>query len=535
MRNLFALLLVAMLVLPATVMAAAPSQDDMQKQIQDLSKKLKELNTRVNKNELHTALDRIEWTGDLRVKADTLHYKDLSLTTFNGTAPGDMFGLPAGSTVVGLPDGVKKYDKDNDVLYTTRLRLGMKAKIWKNVGFTGRLLMYKNWGDSTGVKVLDDFNDVTMDGTDSGNTTGDWLRVERAYFAWHDIAGTPFYLSIGRRPSTYGPPLQFRENEMRGGTPSGHLVDFNFDGITIGYHMENLTGIEGQTLRFCYGQGYESDLGNGNLSTPRADTRDTHLGGFNFDALNDGTNFLQFTLFEALDVTDAFKGVAAVPSSMLPANLSSAIPPNFNIVTRIKATENIGNITLGGVGFTRQEDNGINWFLSFGWDHTDPNGRVSKSGFGGLMVDGSPVPVQVGGDSINPIYQFQPIGKASTDSHDGYSIYAGIQVPAPLGKFGLEYNYGSKYWFAFTQAQDDVAGGKLATRGHAGEAYYIFDINPHMFLKLGAIYYNYQYSGSGVPVGAPQKVSDVQDGKAFSMFPVADQVWDGYASLTCSF
>ncbi len=71
MRNLFALLLVAMLVLPATVMAAAPSQDDMQKQIQDLSKKLKELNTRVNKNELHTALDRIQWSGDLRVKADT--------------------------------------------------------------------------------------------------------------------------------------------------------------------------------------------------------------------------------------------------------------------------------------------------------------------------------------------------------------------------------------------------------------------------------------------------------------------------------
>ncbi len=191
-------------------------------------------------------------------------------------APGGhvTLGLPAGSTVYGGARGVQKYDKDNDVLYTTRLRLGMKAKVWKNVGFTGRLLMYKNWGDSTGVKVLDEFNDVTMDGTDSGNTTGDWLRVERAYFDWHDIAGTTFYLSIGRRPSTYGPPLQFRENEMRGGTPSGHLVDFNFDGITIGYHMENLTGIEGQTLRFCYGQGYESDLGNGNLSiAPRRHPR----------------------------------------------------------------------------------------------------------------------------------------------------------------------------------------------------------------------------------------------------------------------
>ncbi len=113
---------------------------------------------------------------------------------------------------------------------------------------------------------------------------------------------------------------------------------------------------------------------------------------------------------------------------MLPANLSAAIPPNFNIVTRIKATENIGNITLGGVGFTRQEDNGINWFLSFGWDHTDPNGRVSKSGFGGLMADGSPVTGPgLGGDS-NPIARFtrsadrkgiRPIPKMATQSMPG--------------------------------------------------------------------------------------------------------------------
>jgi len=30
-------------------------------------------------------------------------------------------------------------------------------------------------------------------------------------------------------------------------------------------------------------------------------------------------------------------------------------------------------------------------------------------------------------------------------------------------------------------------------------------------------------------------VSDVQDGKAFSMLPVVDKVWDGYASLTVKF
>jgi hypothetical protein len=550
MRKIVALLLAAMLAVPALALAADTTEADLQKQIQELTQELKDLSTRVDKNERHTALDRIEWSGDFRVKADTLHYENLALDSFVSALSTDAFNqlfgltgtpyaLPSGGTVFGLiPTGqVLKYDQDNDVLYTTRLRLGMKAKVWDNVGFTGRLLMYKNWGDSTGVKVLDGFGDVTMDGTDGGNTTGDWVRVERAYFDWHDIGGTNFYLSIGRRPSTYGPPTQYRENEMRGGTPSGHLVDFNFDGITIGYHMQDLTGVEGQTLRFCFGQGYESQLGNGTLSQPHADTRDTNLGGFNFDALNDGTNFLQFTLFEAIDMTDAFKGLAAVPSSFLPSDLNQAIFPNFNIVTRVKATENIGNMTLGGVGFTREEMNGINWFVSVGWDRTDPNGHVSQSGFGGLLTDATPVIKPVLDSNGNPTGDFTitQTGKGSTDSKNGYSVYAGIQVPAPLGKFGLEYNYGSKYWFSFTQAQDDIVGSKLATRGHVGEAYYIFDINPNMFIKIGGIYYDYQYTGSGVPVGAPQKVSDVQDGKAFSMFPVADQVWDGYASLTVKF
>ncbi|MCL1477049.1 MAG: DUF3373 domain-containing protein [Marinobacter sp.] len=91
-----------------------------------------------------------------------------------------------------------------------------------------------------------------------------------------------FYLSIGRRPSTYGPSTQYRENELRGGTPSGHLVNFNFDGITAGYHLSALTGIEGQTIRFCYGQGYESEFGNGELFN-EISVKDTHLGGFNID------------------------------------------------------------------------------------------------------------------------------------------------------------------------------------------------------------------------------------------------------------
>ncbi|MGE4579878.1 MAG: DUF3373 family protein, partial [Desulfuromonadales bacterium] len=428
-------------------------------------------------------------------------------------------------------------DLDNDILYTTRLRLNMKAKVYDNVNFAGRLAMYKNWGDSTGTKVFDSWSSFTMDGADGGNTTGDWLRVERAYFDWNSIGGSNFYLSIGRRPSTYGPPGQYRENELRGGTPSGHLVNFNFDGVTVGYNLSEVTGIEGQVVRICYGQGYESEYGNGELFN-QIDLDDTHLGGFNIDALNDGTNFLQVTAFMAKDVTDGFKGVFAVPTAFLPPSLASQMMPGVNLNARLQARENIGDIILGGIGFAREEMNGVNWFGSLGWTRMDPNGKANM--FGGMISDPEMAFMAADGSiSMTPTgsdVAMVPTGNALTsDTEDGYGFYAGVQIPAPLGKFGLEYNYGSEFWTPFTQAQDDVMGSKLATRGHVGEAYYIFDINPNMFIKVGGLYYDYEYTGSGSPVGKPQKVDDVINGTAYSMLPVVDKAWDGYASLTVKF
>ncbi|ORJ58562.1 DUF3373 family protein [Geothermobacter hydrogeniphilus] len=533
MKTILALLLAGVLMVPA--LAFGTSMDDLEKKIQELNEQINDLQDQIDKNTMHSATDRISFYGDLRAKGDSLHYKDLT-----NVQPAFVNDPGTGLLVPNFnPDGTLKRktdDFDNNLLYTTRLRLGMKAKVARNVKFHGRLLMYKNWGDSTGVKVFDSWNSFTMDGTNSGNTTGDFLRVERAYFSWSDIGHSNFYLSIGRRPSTYGPPTNIRENEMRGGTPSGHLVNFNFDGITVGYKLGKVTGWDGQVVRFCYGQGYESEFGNGELFN-EIDLEDTHLGGFNIDLLNDGTNFIQLTLFGAKDITDGFKGVLAVPNSFLPASFQAAIFPGFNMLTRVQATHNIGDELLGGIGFMREEDNGIKWFTSLGWTRTDPNGEAGL--FGGLNKDAEMIPVDANGNPATigvDAVAFAPTGRTLDDNaENGYSIYAGIQIPAPMGKLGLEYNYGSKYWLPFTQAQDDIVGSKLSTRGHVGEAYYIVDVNPRMFMKFGIIYYDYEYTGSGAPVGEPKKIDDVKDGKAYSMLPAIDKVYDINASITVKF
>ncbi len=462
--------------------------------------------------------------------SDPAGYQKL-FQNFQNWAAGGMQGAGVVPMAMGIP---KTYDINNDVLYSTRLRLNMKAKVYDNVKFSGRLSMFKNWGDSTNAQVFDSWNRFTMDATNSGNTGGDVLRVDRAYFDWSNIADSGFYLSIGRRPSTGGPPLQYRENEMRGGTPTGNVMNLNFDGITIGKSLEEWTGIEGMVARFCYGQGFESEWGNGEMFN-EITTKDTHFAGVNVDLLNDGTNFLQLTVFRAMDINDGFKGEIAFPTqfgAMFAPTLYNDMQKfsNFNFVTRVQPSTTIGDIDLGGVVFSREEENGVNWFVSGGMTVIRPNNEAGM--FGGM---GSDAIFEAQLNTTGTEVIMAPKTATNADDEEGYGFYAGVQIPAPMGKFGLEYNYGSEWWTPFNQAMDDAVGSKLATRGHVGEAYYIVDVNPRMFIKLAGLYYDYEYTGSGSPVGQPKKIDDVKDGSAYSLLPVVDTAYDLNASLTIKF
>jgi hypothetical protein len=107
---------------------------------------------------------------------DNLSFADLqeTMADFSAEQQQALFQFLQPATAV---DG---YDWDNSLMYTTRLRLGIDAKVYDNVKFTGRLSMYKTWGDSTGVQV---FNGQSNSFNIDGNTNvpnSDILRVERA-------------------------------------------------------------------------------------------------------------------------------------------------------------------------------------------------------------------------------------------------------------------------------------------------------------------------------------------------------------------
>jgi hypothetical protein len=105
----------------------------------------------------------------------------------------------------------------------------------------------------------------------------------------------------------------------------------------------------------------------------------------------------------------------------------------------------------------------------------------------------------------------------SADDESGDSYWIGTQVPVSFlgGKFGLEYNTGSKYWRSFTYAEDTMIGSKLAVRGDAIEAYYTQPLTKSLDAQIRYTKINYDYSGSNGffgDGGNPINISDIKAG-----------------------
>jgi uncharacterized protein DUF3373 len=395
-------------------------------------------------------------------------------------------------------------DYENSILYTTRLRLNMTADVSEHLSFAGRLSMFKTWGDSAGVQVFNGQpTSLNVDGTSASVPNSDAIRVDRAYFDWKKIADTGLYLSIGRRPSSGGPPLEIRDNKLRGGTPLGHVVDFQFDGVTVGYVFDE-EKLPGLLLRFCYGLGFESGFGSAaELQAPADRLEDVHFGGFNVDLYSTDRMFVQGTALRAWNVTDGFNGLVVMPVDPLTGN-----PTPGPAVLRYTPSANLGNIDLGAL-LVERHDGRVHTFVSAAGMRTRPNATTTP--FGGLLSDPFSVP----------------------ESHDAWSVYAGARfdIPKANTQLGFEYNHGSQYWFNFTQAADDIVGSKLATRGNVYEAYVNQGVGKNFAVRLSGIRYDNQYSGAGWHVGEPKAL----DRQPILGFPTYGDAWDARLALTVRF
>lgn len=512
---------------PTPAPADAKKIEDLKRRVEELEKKSEQGEKRADKLEKKSALDRVNFTGDFRFEAhsiradvapriDGLKFQNNLVNTLfyfgaTGRPPQSLddvgkfiaqnyanylyftnnltFGQLKSAVGMFTPQmqqqlfpllmsntHVDGYSHNNDILYTSRLRLRLKADVSKDIDFDARLSMYKVWGDSTGVQVYSGgATQINFDGTTAGVPNSDILRVERAYFDWKNMFGTPLYLSIGRRPSTGGAPLNLRQDEMRGGTPLGSVVDFQFDGITVGYHLGDES-----TIRLCYGLGYESGFGNGEVLKQPADRlKDAHLLGVNWDIYSTERTFIQATWAHAFDLPDGFNGLLVLPNDPV-----TGAPINAPVVLRFTPSRNLGDLDLGSLLLIRR-DGPLDWFVSGNLSQSHPENVTTP--FGGLFADPFDVP----------------------ETHTGWMVYAGVRLNLNQDrtKIGFEYNHGSQYWFNFALAEDDILGPKTSTRGDVLEAYVTHRITRNFIGKLGYIHYDFAYSNSGFPLGAPKDLS----------------------------
>ncbi len=519
MRKSIALLAVIALFGGGLVFA---EEADSEAELAKLKQDIKDLEKRVMKNERKTALDRINFTGDFRFEAnsiqadfgdyfdgmqlqrglvDTLFY--FGATGMPPSSPQDVGNLIAENYAdylyyidnVVTFDWLKEqfgqfppemqqalmqqlvpytyqqgYDYKNSLLYTSRLRLQMDAKVSKNVDFSGRLSMYKAWGDSTGVQTFNgQASSINVDGTTASVPNSDVVRVERAYFTWKS---PQFYLSIGRRPSTGGAPLNFRQDEPRGGSPLGSVINYQFDGITLGWHLNDKS-----TMRLCYGVGFESGFGNGELTQrPEDRLKDAWFLGLNWDIWNTEDIFIQTTLAGAFDVTDGFNGTVVLPVDPV---TGQAVPAP--VVLRYTPSANLGDIYWASiVGVYHPGPFDI--FATLSYMDSSPNDVTTP--FGGLFSDPFEAP----------------------ESQDAYMYYLGARYnfANDKTKIGLEYNKGSEYWFNMAIAEDDLIAPKTSVRGDVWELYLTHRISKRFILKADYMMYNFDYSQSGWHMGAPK-------------------------------
>ena len=427
----------------------------MDRDISDIYDTLDEVETK-------TIKDRINIGAELRVRMDNYRVKDYD-------QPGmTMYYVPAaddGTTPnSGWQTTPHASDERNDGNWTSRMRLNLDSEVSRSVKFHGRLALFKNWADSQ-----PGYSDDTMRShRPSGDTN---LKVDRFYVDWipQDFF-LPIAVTIGRQPTTDGPPYEFKEDRERQSTYPALIFDGEPDGVVVTLGLERWTGLKNSALRYFYAMAfqYDNDTQNYLDGIYQADYQDVKVHGIFFETEIPG-------LRDSLLVADYIMAKDFFAADPKPIGMGGS-----------GSMANIGDMDIWGLHIQLRDigGNGIDLFGSYGENRSDPNGNIvtMNTNTFGLLGNG-------------------------TGKEKGHAFYTGLRYTIPVKalnepKIGIEYNKGSQYWFSFTPGSTELYN-KLAARGECFDYYYIQPINKNMFMRTGYTQIEYDYSGSGSYLGTP--------------------------------
>ena len=516
MNSRITLALVAML---APSALSAQSNEDLQKQIEQLKVQLKaveekataaqEVDTRLVKVETKIAGDNIQWGGDLRTRFESSEWGFKPYQAFMGFVQ-----VPSGPSA-GFPMPVAQQmqaqDWSNSVQWSTRLRLKMGITINEHAKIMGRLAMYKVHGgadvqnfNGSPNTVSNSFSSVKVPGTDV-------LHVERASLVYDFPVGI---LSIGRQNTSDGPPFEVKDGTERQATPQALAVNAQVDGIGFKFQLDKIGLPEGTLLGICYGVGYESGFGGGGSSRTGATTV-----GYNFTnatvanpmnirqqvntigPLKDSTVLgamfdmpLLFQLGESVQSANFYLGYNRMGNMTdIPYGTTNNFPVAMGYMPAsqyVTATNNLGDLDQWTATWKHKIGDTFTYFASYGYIKSQPNGKQSQYGAYWDM------PAAFGGPNTL-LTGFGGLLGDKDHSQTANAYYVGMRWdPTETIGFGVEFNHGSPKWWTYSPATGE-ATEKLSTRGDVWEGYLHWKFAKNAAFRLGYLDYKYSSAFSG--------------------------------------
>ncbi|MFA7082947.1 MAG: DUF3373 family protein [Arcobacteraceae bacterium] len=417
------------------------SLKQQEKKIVKVEKTVDKTNKTLNEVKAHDAGDNIKWDVDFRTQVDSISYK--------------------------LGDGTKL---KNEAVMSNRLWLNMKFQADENSSFFGTLSYNKLYGDNLaddGTNNFSGFDWVTNESATNDNS----IKVKEAFWLYANdtFLGTnvPWTASVGRRPSTDGLGINFREGQERKSALS-HTVNVEFDGASFKYDLDKVTGIDGMWMKFCFGRGLTNarlrfdNTGNPDFTKDGSKAENIDMAGLIFVPYDDGqysvhTNYAKAWNLIGIDALNPAAGFKEFG--------------DLQLATIMFKTWGVGN------GISDFLDD-TSLFVSAAMSKTDPNNTML----------------------------------GSSKSETGHSLLIGANMPCPISedaRVGIEWNKGSKYWRSMTYGEDTMVGSKISARGTAWEVYRHQQLTEALSFTLRYTYIDYDYTGSNGffgDFGAPQKI-----------------------------
>lgn len=423
----------------------------------------------VNIDEIYDTLDDLEtkklqnklnFGAELRTRVDYFkgeNYDYVDTVKFSEALNSGASYFQAGADSVKHEDSHKDYSN-----WSNRYRITMDARVTDTIEFHGRLSGGGYWGDSDSGDAFFGKSQVFLGGQENG------LGIDRFYVDWIPTGlPFPFALTVGRQPSSEGPPFELRENTVRQSTYPALLFNGIADGLVATLGLDRYTGLDNSGLRFAYGKAYHSD----------SDSYLTPFPFFNDGEAGDSDIYAGFFESKIPGLQDSLMVFSYARIQGLPTLFSGPAEPIFHF-----SNENLGDMDLWGIHLQAKNivDSGLDLFFSYAGNHSSPDKPTAI----GLLSWGN------------------------TEEQSGYAFYSGLRYSIPFEplnnpKLGFEYNYGSKYWYSMTVGCPSPFN-KLATRGSVYDFYYIQPVNKYLFFRAGYLRAEYDYTLSGLYVGEPE-------------------------------